>query len=70
MKDKRIVSELLSWLKQFDLNDQVYAYEGEVQGIIVIHKDKYYTFHNEESFVSSTKFRYPQIENTGDDDIE
>jgi len=65
---KRVVKELREWLKQFSDDDEVWAYEGEVQGIIVRHKDKCYTFHNTFEFCPAI-FAYPQESSRVDENI-
>ena len=46
----RTIKELKDWLNQFNEDSVVWAYEGEVQGIIVEQgtpRKKQYCFHNE-----------------------
>ena len=57
----RKVKELKEWLNQFNDEDEVWAYEGEVQGIIIEHKRIDYTFHNSKiPEIGPSTFAYPQ----------
>ena len=61
----RTVKELREWLSQFDEEDEVWGYEGEVQGIIVRHQkdDGQYAFHNDlgsPPFFPPSALNYPQ----------
>jgi CYTH domain-containing protein len=50
MTKKRTVGELKKWLEQFPDNWDTWAYEGEVQGVIVANPEvetEDYCFHNE-----------------------
>jgi len=47
----RAVKELREWLTQFNEESQLWAYEGEVCGVIVEENKKCYCFHNELSGV-------------------
>jgi len=75
----RELTDFLEWLKQFENPEewQIYAYEGEVQAIIVTNKDRCwleeqgkwntYCFHNEtEGVYSMTRFKGQKWKNEDD----
>jgi hypothetical protein len=51
VKKWRTVGELREWLAQFDEGDKVWAYEGEVSGVVVEHGGRDYVFHNELGYI-------------------
>jgi hypothetical protein len=57
----RKIKELKEWLSQFNDNDGVYGYEGEIQGIVVVHKEKYFSFHNDKDCSTLAPLLYPQF---------
>jgi hypothetical protein len=71
--NNRTVFELRKWLQQFDPDDIVWGYEGEIQGIVVQSNDSQYTFHNDigdNPYLPPSAIIYPQEKIPRNDDIK